>query len=297
MKPSSQTNDLPLVVHIGKETHDKLAVHTVSHTAVARDRVTKVLDVKGTLETRGEETAKGSNQRSKSGKDHDMELHRCNCDGGRQVAPVGGDERKLVSVGEKDGVDVAFKASEDVGAEVVDRANEVFVTHQNVGETKSKDDGEDPSTNKAFDGLFRTDLDELGTSKGDTTDVSKNVVGDDQGSGEEEPDHALEDVVHDEMGLDDNEVESHVGPGKLLELELVVALFERDNKEDEADNVEHEADEAVVGRKRQEDLVNEDNVLEVVDDAFAVEKVHGGAEEVPVQSLCKTQLASPAGDV
>jgi len=87
------------------------------------------------------------------------------------------------------------------------------------------------------------------------------------------------------VGLDDNQVESHVGPGELLELELVVALFQGDDEEDEAHDIEHETDEAMVGSKWQEDLIDQDDVLEVVDDALAVEEVHGGTEEIPVESL------------
>jgi hypothetical protein len=275
----------PLVVHVGKETHDELAVHTVGHTTMSRNGVTKVLDVEGTLQTRSEEATEGSNQRSKGSKDHDVELNRGDSDCGRQVRPVGRNERHLVSVGEEDGVGFAFKASEDVGTEIVDRADEVLGAHQNVGEAERKDDGKDPGADEAFDSLFRTDLDELSTTESNTTEVCKDIVGDDQSSREEEPDHALENVVHDEMGLDDNQVESHVGPGELLELELVVTFFKRDDEEDEAHDVEHETDEAVVGSKGQENLVDQDNVLEVVDDTLAVEEVHGGAKEIPVERL------------
>jgi hypothetical protein len=38
-------------------------------------------------------------------------------------------------------------------------------------------------------------------------------------------------------------------------------------------------------------------VLEVVDDAFTVEKVHGGAEEVPVERLGEAQTAGLAGHI
>ena len=288
---------LPLVVHVGEETHDELTVHTVSHTTVSGNGVTKVLDVESALETRCEEATEGSNQRSKGSEDHDVELNRSDSDSGRQVRPVGRNKGKLVSVGEEDGVDVALKTSKDVGAEIVDRANEILGAHQDVGQAKSEDDSENPSTNETFDGLFGTDLDELGATKGDATDVGEDVVGNDKSGREEEPDHALEDVVHDEMSLDDNQVKSHVSPGELLELELVVALFKRDDEEDKAHNVEHEADETVVGSKRQQDLVDQNDVLEVVNDTLAVQEVHGGSKEVPVESLCKAELARPAGDV
>lgn len=53
----------------------------------------------------------------------------------------------------------------------------------------------------------------------------------------------------------------------------------------------------MVGRKREQEAVDHEDVLEVVDDALAVEKVHGGAEEVPVERLCEAQAAGFAGDV
>jgi hypothetical protein len=60
-------------------------------------------------------------------------------------------------------------------------------------------------------------------------------------------------------------------------------------------NVEDKADEPVVGGQREEDLVDEDDVLKVVDDALAVEKVHGGGQPVPVEALCGAQVAGAAG--
>lgn len=53
----------------------------------------------------------------------------------------------------------------------------------------------------------------------------------------------------------------------------------------------------MVGGQREQDAVDEQNVLEVVDDALAVEKVHGGSEEVPVQRLGKAQTAGLAGHI
>lgn len=142
----------------------------------------------------------------------------------------------------------------------------------------------------------------MGAAEGDTADVREDIVGDDKGGRKEEPDHALEDVVHDKVGLNDNEVQSHVSPREVGELELVVTGLERTDEEDEAwamlaictsqshpieltKDVEQEADEAVVRCQRQQDLVNQNNVLEVVDDRLAVEEVHGGREPIPVQTL------------
>jgi hypothetical protein len=85
-----------------------------------------------------------------------------------------------------------------------------------------------------FNGFLGADLDQLCATESDTADVREDIVGDDQADRQEEPDHALEDVVHDEMRLHDNKVESHVSPGELGELEFVVTLLERANKKDEA---------------------------------------------------------------
>lgn len=126
-------------------------------------------------------------------------------------------------------------------------------------------------TIRTFNGLLGADLDQLCTTESDTTDVCEDIVGDDQADWQEEPDHAFKDVVHDEVRLHDNQVESHVSPGELGELELVVTLLERTNEEDEAwdmlavvldhwicalcsrkltHDVKHERDKSVVCRER-----------------------------------------------
>jgi len=62
-------------------------------------------------------------------------------------------------------------------------------------------------------------------------------------------------------------------------------------------DIEHEADESVVRGKGQENLVNQDNVLEVINDTLAVQKVHGGAQKVPIERLGQAQFTGPAGDI
>ena len=85
-----------------------------------------------------------------------------------------------------------------------------------------------------FNGLLWADLDELCATEGDTADVGEDVVRDHQTDWDEEPDHALEDIVHYEMGLHNDQVQCHVCPSELRELKLVVALLERADEEDEA---------------------------------------------------------------
>lgn len=81
-------------------------------------------------------------------------------------------------------------------------ADEVGISHEDVGEDDAEEDGEDPGADEAFDGFLGGELDELCPAKRDTADVGPDVVRDDKAGGEEEPDHAFEDVVHNEVGLD-----------------------------------------------------------------------------------------------
>lgn len=53
----------------------------------------------------------------------------------------------------------------------------------------------------------------------------------------------------------------------------------------------------MVSGQRQQDLVNQNNVFEVVNDSLAVEKVHGSCQPVPVETLSRSKGASTAGDV
>ena len=59
------------------------------------------------------------------------------------------DEWNVVRLGDEDWVDFTLKASEDVCAEVVDWADEVLRSHQEVGEEEAKDDGANPGANEA----------------------------------------------------------------------------------------------------------------------------------------------------
>lgn len=274
-------------VHVGEETHDELTVHAISHTSMSRDGVTKVLDLESALEAGCEEATKGSNEGGKGCNDDGVELNRLGREAQRVLVAVGKEEElwQLVGGRKEDGVGVAFESGEDVGAEVVDRANEVLAAHEQVGEEDGKDHGHDPGADETLDRLLGAQLDELCPAKGDAADVGKDIIGDDQGGGQEEPKHALEDVVHDKVCLDHDQVESHVRPGKVGELELEVAGLEIGNEEDEANDIENKADEAVVSGQRQQNPVNQDDVLEVVYHTLAVEEVHGARQPVPVEAL------------
>lgn len=289
--------DEAVVVHVGEETHDELAIHAIGNTAVAGDGVTKVLDLKGALQAGGKEATKGGNEGGKGGEIESMDLNRSKGDG--EVGLLREEEElgELPSLEEEDWVRITLKPSEDVGTKVIDRADEVLGSHHDVGKKHAKNNRHDPSSNETLDRLLWGKLDQLGATKSNAANVGKNIVGDDQSGRQEKPNHALKNVVHDEMSLHYNKVEGHVGPGKVGELELVVAGLQRSNKKDEAENIKNEADESVMSRKRQKDLVNENNVLKVVDYTLSIEKVHGSREPVPVETLGRSQGTSTARDV
>lgn len=60
-------------------------------------------------------------------------------------------------------------------------------------------------------------------------------------------------------------------------------------------NIEEKANEAVVSGQRQQHLVNEQDVLEVVDNALSVKEIHGRREEIPVQGLGEAEVLLLAG--
>ena len=51
-----------------------LAVHSIGHAAMTRDTLSKVLDVEGSLESRGEEPSKGGDQTREASHDENVEL-------------------------------------------------------------------------------------------------------------------------------------------------------------------------------------------------------------------------------
>lgn len=51
-----------------------LAVHSIGHPPVSRNALTEVLNVEGTLESGGKETAEWSNERRENRHDQDMEV-------------------------------------------------------------------------------------------------------------------------------------------------------------------------------------------------------------------------------
>lgn len=62
-----------------------------------------------------------------------------------------------------------------------------------------EDDRAQECADEALDGLLWGELDERRATHGDTADVRKDVVADDEARGDEEPDETFENIVHDKV--------------------------------------------------------------------------------------------------
>jgi hypothetical protein len=101
----------------------------------------------------------------------------------------------------------------------IDRADEILRPHHHVTQHVTEQNREGPCAKEAFHCLLRGQSDQLCSAKGDPDDVGKDIIRNHQGRRKEEPYHALEDVVHDEMCLHHDQVERHVSPCERGELE------------------------------------------------------------------------------
>ena len=157
-----------------KKPINELAVHAVGDATVAGDRLAKVFDLEGTLQTGSEEPTKRSNKRGEGSEAEDVELDR-----GNHESLVQANQIERVGLGNEHLVGHALEASQDIRSQIIDWADEVLVLHQHVGHEKSEDNGTDPRAEEALDGLFGRQLNQLSASKGNTTDIGENIIGDD----------------------------------------------------------------------------------------------------------------------
>lgn len=62
-------------------------------------------------------------------------------------------------------------------------------------------------------------------------------------------------------------------------------------------DVESETNESMMRRQRQEYFIHQQDMLEIVDHALSIEKVHGRGEEIPVQGLGEAEILLLTGDI
>lgn len=162
-----------LIIHKSEQSHNELAVHPVGDSPVAWDTVAEVLDLECSFKTGSEEAAKRSDQRGEGGEDKDVKLHGSNPEGVVNVGPGW----EVIRVSGEDGIWCALETGEDVGSEVVNGTDEVFVSHQDVSHHETEDQSTHPGPHEAFDGLLGREFDELGTPECYATDVGEYVIG------------------------------------------------------------------------------------------------------------------------
>lgn len=219
-----------VVIHVGEKSHNELTVHTVGNATMPWNRISEVLDLEGSLQPRREEATKRRNERSKSRKDQNVELHWSDAYRRSKWEP----DWQRVLLCQEYWVHFAVESSPDVCSKVVHRADEVVVSHEHIREEDTEDDREDPRANEALYCLLWGQLNELSASESYTTKVCEDVVANDKGNWQKEPDHPFEDVVHNKMRLDNDKIERHMRPCKLGELESVVAGLKGCDEENEA---------------------------------------------------------------
>ena len=158
--------DEAVIVHIRKEAHNELAIHSIRNSTMTWNGVAEVLNLEGTLETRCEETTKRGDEGRKGSKNKDVDLHWSHRERLGEWEP----NWKVVGTRKEHRVWSALEASPDVRAQIlilvstgmsrllessyVDRTDEVLVSHQDIGHANSKDDSKNPSAHKSFHRLL-----------------------------------------------------------------------------------------------------------------------------------------------
>lgn len=106
-----------VVVHICEEAHNKLTVHTVSHTTMSWNRVSEVLDLESALKSRSKESPEWCDERGKSCKDQNVKLHGSDRDRLGERKP----KWEVISVWEEDRIWGALKTTINVGTKVLQK--------------------------------------------------------------------------------------------------------------------------------------------------------------------------------
>ena len=99
----------------------------------------------------------------------------------------------------EDRVGLAHELLPGVLAEVAHRANHVVEPHEEGAPGDAESHRAEERAHKALDRLLGRKLDQRRLAKGDAANVREDVVADDEGCRDPEPDDALQDVVDDKV--------------------------------------------------------------------------------------------------
>ena len=67
--------------------------------------------------------------------------------------------------------------------------------------------------------------------------------------------------------------------------------------EKHTDHIKHKTDKPMMRSKRQQHPIDQHDMLKIINDTLAIEEIHSGAEEIPIQGLGKAERAGAGGDV
>ncbi len=104
-----------MIVHVCKESHNKLAIHAIRNSTVPWNGVAEVFDFEGTFEAGGEEAPEWGNKGGEGSKYEDVDLHWCHVEGLDVWKP----DWKVVEVRYEDGIGCTFKTCPNIRAEIL----------------------------------------------------------------------------------------------------------------------------------------------------------------------------------
>lgn len=196
--------------------------------------MSKVLDIECPFETGSEEPAKRRNKRSETRHEEQMNLIRSVRDRRHRAPNQRRQEhpcrrRDLPVLPHENGVWFACDGDvECADAKVPDGTDHVVEAHEEGAPDDGEDDGAEKCADEPFDGLLWGEFDEGSAADGDSPDVGEDVVADDEGGGDPEPDHAFEDVVDDEVAIVSSErvhIKREKDQGRYLETTMSMRVM------------------------------------------------------------------------
>lgn len=93
----------------------------------------------------------------------------------------------------------------------MDRTAHIAEPHEVRPPDHTEDKSAPECTDESLDGLFRRELDQRGTTEGDTPDIGKHIIAYNQRGRDKEPDQSLKDIVDDEVATKWFRATSHSG--------------------------------------------------------------------------------------
>lgn len=126
----------------------------------------------------------------------------------------------------------------------------IYITHYH-----SKENSWNSSSNKAFPGFLGAELNQRSLAKEETKHVCHNIIDNNHGDRDNEPNHSMENVKDNKVTLRHNNEESHMCPGKEGKLSHVVFLLQRQYKPHKSNDVHGKWGEPMVGDQPAHDIL------------------------------------------